>query len=135
MVIDIASKMFLGRAFMNGEAVEFRIKNVDHLELFSVGLRDVGQAVELEVILGKAEEGMRVIERGRWETGSADAVHCWVKDELIIMHSDTVFVYLEGKLIQSIPAKGMKIMEQTISGFLLASSSGLIFMKKNNNSF
>jgi hypothetical protein len=29
----------------------------------------------------------------------------------------------------------MKIMEQTISGFLLASSSRLTFMKKNNNSF
>ena len=29
----------------------------------------------------------------------------------------------------------MKLMEQTISGFLLASSSRLIFMKKNNNSF
>lgn len=66
VVIDLATKMFIGRMFLNGDAAEFRIKYVEHLELFSLALRDAGQIVELEIITGKPEEGVRVVEKGRW---------------------------------------------------------------------
>jgi hypothetical protein len=89
------------------------------------------------VITGKPEEqGVRVVEKGRWEMGASDALHCWAKDELILYHSDSLFVYLEGKLVQTITGiKNAKIMETTITGFLLASASRLLFYKKSNNSF
>ncbi len=61
VVVELATKLFLGRAFLNGDAGEFRVKTVEHLEVFSVGLKDVGQIVELEVIAGKPEEGIRII--------------------------------------------------------------------------
>jgi hypothetical protein len=47
VVVDVASKAFIGRVFLNGDATELRVKVVDHLELFSVAMRDVGQIVEL----------------------------------------------------------------------------------------
>lgn len=68
--------------------------------------------------------------------GNNEALHCWAKDELILSHSDCLFVYLEGKLVQTISdIKHVKIIEATISGFLLVANNKLHFFKKNNNSF
>ncbi len=38
--------MFIGRAFLNGDVSQFKIKPLEHLEIFSVSLKDVSQIAE-----------------------------------------------------------------------------------------
>jgi hypothetical protein len=53
IIIDLATKMFIGRAFINGDIGKFKVKSLEHLEIFSVSLRDAAQIVEYEVVSGK----------------------------------------------------------------------------------
>lgn len=76
------------------------------------------------------------MERGKWQLGHSDAIHCWVKDQLVIYHSDTFNIYLEGNSTQSLTGvKGVTYIESTISGFIALTSTQLQFYKVSNNMF
>jgi hypothetical protein len=45
IVIDFSSKSVIGRAFLNGEYTDFRMKPVEHQEIFSLLSRETEQVI------------------------------------------------------------------------------------------
>jgi len=55
IVIDFASKVVIGRAFLTGEYTHFRMKPVEHQEVFSLLSSETEQIIEYEVVQPKQD--------------------------------------------------------------------------------
>lgn len=79
---------------------------------------------------------MKALETGRWSLKSKEALHCWVKEELIVFGGSCLQVMIEGRCVQTIEGvSNVKNLESTLSGFIAVCSSGIKFYKKNSSVF